>query len=701
MSVLTTQDNVYLSLSTPLGKDKLIISKLEGLEAFCQLFQFQVECYAVGSVSSSENNLNFSDLIQQPVTIKIQHEQGTRYLNGIVTKITQGPTVSFNTTVENKAYEKTYYFLTVCPMLWLATLTENCAIFQNQVTLDIIKAVLANYQIELKDQTSGTTSTREYCVQYNESDFNFVSRLMEAEGVYYYFQHTDTSHTMVLCDGSQPFDANAQTASLPIIFSSEKISPDILSASNVRVSQQIVSSSYISKDYDFTKPSTNLKANSTGQGSGKNVYHYPGNYLVQTDGQTIADRRLGALEFPMSSLQLDTNNPLLELGLTIQFSNCPRQDMEEQDFVSLSIYHQASQADAAAVKDQRCLYSNRANFFNKTQPYIPLNKTPTPKIYGTQTAVVTGKAGEEIWTDAYGRILVKFFWDLSDTENDKTSCWIRVAQGWSGANWGQVFIPRVGQEVVVSFLNGNPDYPLITGSVYNGENLPPYLPDTPTKSTIKTNSSKGGDGFNELRFEDKAGSEEIYMHAQKDLNIDVLNGDRTTTLEGENGGGNDTLLLKKGNRTMTLDQGDETVTLSQGNRSVNITGNDGVQVSGNRTTQTGGNEDVEVTGNYTLKVGGNLTIQVTGEISIEGSSSFSLQATAAAQVQALSYQLTAQTSAQFQAQAQISLQSQGQIMMESQLIQQTGQSMIMLQGAAVQVSANGVVTIVGNMVLIG
>jgi len=295
-----------------------------------------------------------------------------------------------------------------------------------------------------------------------------------------------------------------------------------------------------------------------------------------------------------------------------------------------------------------------------------------------------GKDGEEIWTDQYGRVLVKFYWDLSDTTADKTSCWIRVAQQWTGKNWGILFTPRIGQEVVVTFLDGNPDYPLITGCVYNGENLPPYLPDTPTKSTIKTNSSKGGNGFNELRFEDLANSEEIYMHAQKDLNIDVLNGNRTTTLEGQNGGGNDTLLLKKGNRTMTLDQGNESITLSQGNRSINVTGN----------------QDVTVSGNYSMNIGGDLNIQVGGAISIQGSSTYSLQATGAATVQAQSYQLTSQTTATLQA-LMMSLQGDAQMSLQAPMIAQTANAAFTITSANVSITADGMVSIVGQMLILG
>ncbi|MEI8321413.1 MAG: type VI secretion system tip protein TssI/VgrG [Alphaproteobacteria bacterium] len=684
MALLTTQDNVYLSIMTPLGKDALILEKFTGVEGFSELFRFEAEVYAPALNTAADSAIDFTSLIQQIVTIQMTFDGKIRYISGIVTHLSQGPTVVVASGNNNQFYEKTYYYLTIQPTAWLMTLTENCLIFQNQTTMDIIKSVLAVHQIDILDQTTTAgTNVREYCVQYNESDFNFVSRLMEAEGIYYFFSHLNGTHTMVLCDSSKPYVANANYTTLPAIYYADRPSVDMPGLTNLRICQQIVPSAYVSKDYDFQKPSTNLAATALGQGDNRVIYHYPGNYILQPDGQALTNRRLGALEFPFASVQGDTNVPLLEIGTTLNLTNCPRQ-AANTEYVTYRLYHDALQENDENRNEQRSLYQNKVVLFDSTQIHLPVLKTPCPKVYGTQTALVMGKDGEEIWTDQYGRVLVKFYWDLSDTTADKTSCWIRVAQQWTGKNWGILFTPRIGQEVVVTFLDGNPDYPLITGCVYNGENLPPYLPDTPTKSTIKTNSSKGGNGFNELRFEDLANSEEIYMHAQKDLNIDVLNGNRTTTLEGQNGGGNDTLLLKKGNRAMTLDQGNESITLSQGNRSINVTGN----------------QDVTVSGNYSMNIGGDLNIQVGGAISIQGSSTYSLQATGAATVQAQSYQLTSQTTATLQA-LMMSLQGDAQMSLQAPMIAQTANAAFTITSASVSVTADGMVSIVGQMLILG
>ena len=285
---------------------------------------------------------------------------------------------------------------------------------------------------------------------------------------------------------------------------------------------------------------------------------------------------------------------------------------------------------AVAHRGGRHVYANSFTGFPSSDPFRPPRNALKPRIPGTQTAVVVGKSGEEIWTDKYGRIKVQFHWDQLGNNDENSSCWIRVAQGWAGKNWGAMWLPRIGQEVVVAFLDGDPDRPLIVGSVYNGQQPVPYtLPDEETKSTVKSNSSKGGNGFNEVRFEDKAQSEEIYIHAQKDMKVDVLNDltwtvdhDETATVKNNRtrtiSEGNDTLTVSQGNRSVTVTQGDETLTVSQGKRTVTVTGTE-THTSKNGFTH-------EVTGDCTLKVTGNVTIQATGSITIKAGTSLELDA---------------------------------------------------------------------------
>ena len=670
--VLTTQDNVYLSLTTSLGKDVLILNRFRGEEAFSDLFEFEAEVYEV-SAAGDDSAMDFSSILSQSVTIALNFQGNTRYINGIVTQVTQGATVSFSDDASQKIFEKTYYHLIIRPQAWLMTLRQTCRIFQNMTTIDIITQVLSNQNITIQNNVSTAgQDTREFCVQYNESDLAFVSRLMEAVGISYFFQHDSSSHTMVLSDNSTPFASNDAFPTLSAIYHSSKPVSNDPGIFDLKISSQIVSSTYTTQDYNFEQTTINLQASSNNSnGPQEEVYNYPGNYKDQSTGQSIATTRLGSLQFPKDSCEGVTNVPTLEVGKTFTLANCHRTS-SNQSYVLFRIYHEGEQSKDLLGE---CPYTNKIVFFANTQTYVPPLKTPCPKIYGTQTALVQGKAGEEIWTDEYGRIMVKFHWDLSATANDQVSCWIRYSQGWTGQNWGIVFIPRVGQEVVVTFLNGNPDYPLITGCVYNGTNNPPYLPDTPTKSTIKTNSSKGGGGFNELRFEDDKGNEELYMHAEKDMNIDILNGNRTTTLEGAGQTGNDTLLLKKGNRSMTLNQGDETIMLQQGNRSVTLS-------QGNETTNITGNKSVTTSGDYTLTVGGNLTINVTGAIQIQGQQAATIQATQALSLMGM----------QVTAQAQTSMTLQG---LDLSAI---GQASMSLQAPSITSNASASFSVVSQMV---
>lgn len=666
VSPLTTGDNVYLTITTALGKDAFILNSFHGTEKFCDLFEFQAELYTLHVANTSNNDIDFASLLQQQATIEIQFQSTKKYISGIVTCFTQGATVAVTDPINYRQQERTYYYLTIRPKLWLATLRENCQIFQNMSTMDIIKSILQTHGISITDSTSSAGQTiREYCVQYNESDFKFISRLMEAEGIFYFFTHTEGLDTLILCDSLTAFSVNSDFTTIPNIQNASETSAYLPALFDLEVSQELVSSIYTTQDYDFQKPTSPLKASSQGTGTNQEVYNYPGNYIVQADGTKISDRRLTALEFPFAYCKGKTNIPVLKVGFTFTLTNCLRVTENNQDFVVYEIHHEGKQGENNEDLE-KSLYSNRVVFFHKEQPYAPPLKTPCPKIYGTQTATVTGKAGEEIWTDKYGRVLVKFHWDLSDTQDDKTSCWIRVSQGWVGKSWGILFTPRIGQEVVVSFLDGNPDYPLITGCVYNGDNPPPYLPDTPTKSTILTNSSKGGDGFNELRFEDLKDSEQIYIHAQKDLDTDVFNGNRTTTIINNGGeGGNDTLTLKKGNRTMTLNEGSETIQLDQGNRTItlaggnmatSVNGNMSTTVSGDYALTVGGNMDTTVAGDYTLTVSGNMTIKVIGNVTIQGMQ-IGVQAQTAYTLKALSIQGQASTTLQLTGNATAVLQS--------------------------------------------
>jgi type VI secretion system secreted protein VgrG len=335
--------------------------------------------------------------------------------------------------------------------------------------------------------------------------------------------------------------------------------------------QAVTVGQFKADDYNFTIPSTQLLATASGANTSLSVYDYPGLYDTQSDGETVANLRLAALEVPATTLRGESLCRSFHAGATFTLAN-----------------HYASSLNASYVLRRLTLsgtqdeYSNSFEAFPAATAFHPPLVTPRPIIAGTQTATVVGKSGEEIWTDQYGRVVVQFHWDQLGQNNESSSCWVRVVQGWAGNLWGTIFIPRIGQEVVVSFLEGNPDQPIITGCVYNAQQSVPYaLPDNQTRSTLKTNSSKGGSGFNEICLEDKAGSEELFIQAQKDMNVNILN--------------------------------NESITVA-GTRTLNVTGNETHTNSGDHTST--------VSGNFKLTVSGNLTIEASGSVSIKSGTDF-------------------------------------------------------------------------------
>jgi len=604
---LDSQENVQITLLSPL-KERVTLISFQGKEALSQPFSIEFE------ICSLENNLAFQDMLGQNVTLKILSDQGIRYLNGIITSFQQGPTYAPGT-----AGEHTFYQATLAPAFWVMTLNRTSRIFQELSYLEIVTTILNEYKIPFDNRVQFAGQDKfDFTVQFNESDFDFVSRLLEASGIFYFFEHAEDSHHLILGDGPTSFSAVPASEYLFLTWEEDGVSQS--GVTQCSLMQQVLTSGVAVKDFNFQTPSTNLFAQTQGTNLGKPQYFYPGHYADagQPAGEAISKQWLEAIEATALTLKGESTIPLFISGFCFSFVNHPRLDLNKVIFVLQEVYH-----DARVFPEQDPLTSTQRSYkntfiaFERAVPYRPPRRTPWPKL-SPQTALVTGKEAEEIWTDAHGRVKVKFHWDLSDTANDQTSCWIRVMQPWTGKSWGILFTPRIGQEVVISFLNGNPDQPLITGCVYNSENPPPYLPDSPTISTIKTNSSKGGDGFNELRFDDKKGNEQIYVHAQFNMDTEIEH--------------NETRLIKAGTRQITVKGGDETHTNEQnyirkiqqnytrnvdGNHTDTVKGNYTRTITGNYTQKVQGNYELDVQGNYTCNITGNCTIMVTGAIQIQ------------------------------------------------------------------------------------
>lgn len=555
-------------ITTPFGANKLLVRSYRGEEAISGLFRCDLELY------SQESDLDFTQIVGKSATLQVQLADGSwQYFNGLVGKFTQaGRDSSFTT-----------YLAELHPWLWMLTMSATCQIFQNMSTPEIVKKIFSDLGFsDFSDKTTGTYAKREFCVQYRETAFNFVSRLLEEEGISYYFTHDASSHTMVLVDDTGSWGASAGPAT--VRYAGEGVTYGADDAvTDCALVQAVAAGEFKSDDFNFTIPSTQLLASASGSDTSRSIYDYPGLYTTQSDGETIAGRRLAALQADGKLLRGSSLCRGFHAGAKFTLSNHYRSDVNASYIVRRMAFH--------GDQDR---YENSFEAFAAESEFRPPRLAPWPAIAGTQTAIVAGKSGEEIWTDQYGRVVVQFHWDQQGANDEKSSCWIRVAQGWTGNAWGSIFIPRIGQEVIVSFLEGNPDRPLITGCVYNAQQVVPYtLPDNQTRSTIKTNSSKGGSGSNELCFEDKAGSEEIFMQAQKDLTVSVLN-----------------------NSSLTV----------AGTRSLSVTGNETHDNKADYTATVSGNYKSTVSGNFTIKVDGNLSIEASGSVSIKSGTDFTNQA---------------------------------------------------------------------------
>jgi len=617
-----------VTITTPLS-DTFQVVDFSGAEAISQAFAYDLQLAATNA------SIDFSKILGQPAAVTISLPNGTpQYFHGIVTSFRQGAQETTGSTT---------YYARLEPWFALLRMNVQQRIFQNQSTLQIIKSIFSDLNLsDFKDSTTGSYTAREYCVQYGETTFAFISRLLESEGIFYFFTHAAGAHTMVLADDASAFAALPSDATLqfsPTSRSWEQM--DALLEGSLH--QQVVAASVAADDFNFITPTTDLYSKTSGSSSAAfsnvlAIYQYPGLFQAKDAGDTSTGLSLTSLEADQQHLTGSSQNRLFHAGYKFTLAGHYRSDANA-DYVLRSVEHHYTLQNNA--------YSNRFVTFPSSIQFRPAMVTPRPIIAGVQTAIVTGKSGEEIWTDQYGRIKLKFHWDQSTAQDDTSSCWVRVSQAWAGQQWGSIYLPRVGQEVVVQFLDGNPDRPLVTGSVYNGQQTVPYaLPANQTRSTIKSSSSKGNAGYNELCFEDKAGSEEIYLQAQKDLNVTVLN-DQTSTITN--------------NRTTTVSQKDDSLTVSQGNRTIAVSqGNETHTVGGKRDLTVTGNEShtnqakftQTVSGDFSLSISGNLTISVDGSISIKSGTSFDNQA-------GTSLSHKAGTSLTAQASTAISLESDG------------------------------------------
>ncbi|ANI60818.1 type VI secretion system secreted protein VgrG [Pseudomonas sp. IT-194MI4] len=620
------------------------------------------------------SSLTLTTAVATHVTATLHNDALTRPLDALVAEIRQLPA---DATAER-------YQLVLRPWLWWLTLASNNRVFQNLSTSDIVTTIFkAHAFTDFKLSLTGSYTPREYCVQYGETDFAFVSRLLEEEGIFWFFTHEDGKHTLVLGDSNDAFVPIPNGPKVSYL-GQQLGERELHGIRSGQVCVQAVAGVYRSTDYEFTTPTTSLYGQAEAVAGPRSMYEHPGGYNAKARGDALTKQRVDGLRSQEKRFVGESDCRWLVPGHWFTLAGHDDSTLNI-DWVVTAVTHDASHDS----------YRNRFEAIPKATPYRPERITPKPRMH-PQTAIVVGKSGEEIWTDEYGRIKLQFPWDRDGKNDETSSCWVRVVLPWSGKGFGMQFVPRIGQEVIVTFIDGDPDRPLVTGCVYNGDNALPYaLPANQTQSGIKTQSSKGGGGFNELRFEDKKDAEEVFLQAQKDLKINVLN-DTTATV------GHDETLTVQNARTRTVKDGDETVTLEKGKRSVTIqTGSDTLDVKDSRTVtvgadqthSTGGNYTHKVTGDYSLTVDGNLTIKVTGTLTLQSGGSFAIKSGA---------DLAAEASTSISQKAGTSMSNQAGTSLENKagttMTNDAGISLTNKGAASQTVDGGGMLTIKGGLV---
>ena len=639
---------------------KVVFDGLSGTEELGRPFHYDLYLH------SKTIKADLTSMLGGSATVSIAKAgSSTRYFNGIVTRAN-------HVGVGAGAYR---YHLELRPWIWLLGRTQDCKIFQNKSAFDVITSVFRDAgfsNFEDKRQSQAGDTVREYCVQYRESSLDFVTRLMEEWGIYYFFQHDDGKHTLCLAD--DPNSHSSVGDAIPHSFQQTEVRRVTDHAWGWTADHHLQSGSCTLTDYNFKTPTADLTSKSIQSASHAygnfEVFDFPGAYEQADIGQKLAAVRIQQMAALRQIKGGSTN--ARSIGAGCKFTLSKHEDDSENIehlVVASTITLGAAEGASGAGGDIADTYRNAFRAIPGNTQYRLEQKTKRPTVLGPQSAKVVGASGDEITTDEYGRVKCKFYWDRSATQDENSSCWIRVAQVWAGSSFGGMLIPRIGQEVVVDFLEGNPDRPLVTGRVYNANVKVPYtLPDKKNISTLKTNSTTGGNGFNEFRFDDTAGSEEVFFQAQKDYNKKVLNNETVTITKDT------TTTVQQGNRSVTVSQGNDSHTVSTGNRSVTVsTGNDTLTVSV-------GDHKIDVTaGNCTVNAGMSITLQV-------GANSIKIDQSGIT-VSGIQISMTAD--------ADFSAEAGGEMSLES------GAALSATGGAEVSIEAGGELSIAAPMLMVG
>lgn len=636
-----TQDSRFIAITTPLGKDELLLASVEGVEYVSSLFEFQL------SVLSGNLEIKPEDLIGKQVTVKIQNEQG-RVFHGFVNQFSFGE-------VKSNGFRE--YKLTMVPWLWFLSKTENRRIFQNKNTKDIVSQVFSDLGFSDFDFRAQGGKPREYCVQYGESDLHFVSRLLEEEGYAYFFKHEEKKHTLIIVDKPNAYDETPETG----LNYSKGSTPDaqILDwEHNYKFRKGV----WTLNDYNFKEPNKSLIAETKSKSKFANVakfkhYDYPDLYDFGS-GPDLVKVRMDAEEVPMNTIEGSSNCSTFYAGGFFKLDQHDAKS-EKGSYILLGVQHHAHDSSYFSGDNGDSDYINQFTCIPSEVHFRPIQVHYRPVMKGPQSAVVTGPAGEEIYIDEFGRIKVQFIWDRDGKKDENTSCFLRVMQSWAGNGWGASFIPRIGHEVIVIFLDGDPDRPIITGTVYNGQNKPPYS--SKTQSGIKTHSTKSGTAanYNELRFEDKKGSEQVYVHAEKNMDTMVEN-DETLTVDND--------------RTKTIKHDENSTIENDRNKTVN--NNQTETIKKNKTIDVGVDHKETIKSNMTIHVDKDLKETVSGKYLEDVTKEYGLHAKTI--TMNADDKITIKTGA-----AQIIMKSNGDITISGKTINIKGSSNVVIKGSKV------------------
>ena len=637
-----TQANRLIALDTPLGKDKLLLTRFKGEECISKPFVFMI------TALSTDHAIKPGALIGKEITIAIK---------GRTKKVFHGLVDTF-TVAGAESHGLCRYDMTIVPWLSFLEKTENRRIFQNKKTSDILKKVFEDlgfkdYEFKLQ----GSESPREYCVQYGESDLHFISRLLAEEGFFYYFKHSDKKHTLVIVDQKGVLE-NCGTEGYTY---SRGTTPDN-EINGWKHDYQFRKGKWILNDYNFKEPNKSQVVESPTQSkftNNKNYGHYDYSPIHDLPrARDLVKLRMEAEEVPGNTVAGQSTCIDFFAGGLFKIDKHELKE-ERGEYLLVAVTHTATDSSYFAGEGGGSGYANRFTCIPATVSYRPATKQKKPIMRGPQSAIVTGPAGEEIYIDEYGRIKVQFIWDREGKKDENSSCYLRVMQSWAGNQWGASFIPRIGHEVIVTFLDGDPDRPIVTGTVYNGANKPVYS--SKTQSGIKTRSTKGAsaENFNELRFEDLKGSEQIFIHAEKNLDTEVEK-DETHTVDND--------------RTKTVKHDENSTIENDRNKTVN--NNQTETIKKNKTISVGNDHSETIDKNMTISVGVDLKESVEGKYFERVTKEYDLQAK--------TITMTAQDKITLQTgSAKIVMSSNGDITISGATINIKGSGNVIIKGSKV------------------